>query len=361
MGLDAIQSETPEPWTEPIPSITTACGPEIIQVEPDKTYRIRAIGAQALSMVSFAFEDHDNMSVIAVDAGYVQPAVTDHMQIGGGQRFDFLLRTKTERELQSLGKSMFWIQLESRYRPINVTSYALLSYKTSPHFNKTVPSSPPADAPLSLTNEGQDWLEYTLQPLYPNSFPGAQEVSRQVVLTSAQLLAQSGVFWSVNNRTWTESNEHLGNTSYSTTKPNVGTPYLVSIFEYGEQAIPDYNTAVQNYGGWDPTLNVYAAKVGEIIDIILVNEPNGMSGGFDAHPWHIHGAHVYDLGSGPGIYNSTANEERLSRYNPVLRDTTWLYKYTTGDDVGTDKKYTSQGWRAWRLRVENPGCVLPFT
>jgi L-ascorbate oxidase len=354
-GLDADESQTPEPWTKPDPSVETACGPEIIEVEPDKTYCMRAIGGQALSMISFAFEDHQNLSIISADAGYTRPTETDRIQIGGGQRFDFLLHTKTESELQMLGKSIFWVQLETRYRPTNVTSYALLSYKTDQRFNSSIPSSPPADAPLNLPNHVQNWMEYTLEPLEPNGFPSTHEVSRQVYLTSAQLSAQNGLFWTANNRTWTETNQHLGNTSYNTTSSSVGIPYLVNVYEHGEKSIPNYETAVQNYGGWDPELNVYVAKVGEVIDIILINEPDGLVGGFDIHPWHIHGGHVYDLGSGPGVYNTTANEKKLNGYNPVLRDTTYLYKYTTADDVGANDDYTSQGWRAWRMRVEDAG------
>lgn len=64
---------------------------------------------------------------------------------------------------------------------------------------------------------------------------------------------------------------------------------------------------------------------------------------------------MYDLGSGPGEYDAEKNEERLKGYNPVLRDTTMLYKYTESELVGEGLNYTSQGWRAWRLRVETPG------
>ncbi len=299
-GLDANQSQTPEPWSVPNPSLETSCGPEIIHVEPGKTYRIRAIGGQALSLVSFAIEDHDNVSVIAADAGYVQPTETDHIQIGSGQRFDFLLRTMSESELRRSGKSNFWIQLDTRLRPVNVTSYALLSYNTSLNIDHTVPTSPPTQPPLNITNEVQDWLEYALQPLQPNDFPTAAEVSRQVVLTSAQLLANNYLYWSANNRTWAESNEHLDDTPYNTTTPSVGIPYLGQRLPKRRGRYPRLSTQQSSStAAGTRKLNVYAAKAGEVIDIILVNEPNGLFGGFDAHPWHIHGGHVYDLGSGP--------------------------------------------------------------
>lgn len=156
-----------------------------------------------------------------------------------------------------------------------------------------------------------------------------------------------------------QSSEQEDGTPYYLTSTPAEGPYLVNIYKEGENAIPDYETAVQKHGGWDPEMNVYAAEVGEVIDIILINEPNGLSGGFEPHPWHIHGGHVYDLGSGPGTYNAAENEKKLEGYNPVLRDTTWLYKYTTTDEDGPDsnKNYTSQGWRAWRLRVNDAGYV----
>ncbi|KAI9735469.1 MAG: hypothetical protein M1818_006475 [Claussenomyces sp. TS43310] len=358
LGLDGNDSQTPEPWTKSEPPVVSTCGPEVIQVEPGKTYRMRMIGGSALNLVSLGFEDHPELSVMAADGRYTKLAYTDRIQIAGGQRYDFLLRTKTEDELRRLGKTAFWVQLEGRYRPINVTSYALLSYTSDLAFNQTTALAPPAKAPLTIPNTIQNWLEYTLEPLEPNGFPSADKVNRQVFLSSAQLTATSGVFATVQNHTWTESNQHLGNTSFNEKDPTVGTPYLVDIYRHGDAAIPDYETTVQKHGGWDPNFNVYVAKVGEIIDIILVNEPDGLSIGFDIHPWHIHGGHVYDLGSGPGTYNATTNEERLNGYNPVLRDTTMLYKYTEGEYVGENMNFTSQAWRAWRLQVQDAGVWM---
>lgn len=324
-------------------------------MKPNQSYRFRTIAGVALSPLVFALEDHDNLTIIAADGKYTQPAETNMIQIGSGQRYDFILRTKTESELQKLGKSLFWIQLETRYRQQNNTFYALISYDTDSDTNQTVPSAPPTMRPIHIPYSIQTWMEYTLEPLKDNDFPAADQVTRQVFLSSAQYLTQSGIFWTVDNRTWTEEDERQDKKAFNDTGMSDNAPYLVKVYEEGSKAIPNYENAVQHHGGWDPQLNVYTAKVGEIIDIVLINEPNGNAGGFDTHPWHIHGDHVYDLGSGRGTYNATDNEIKLQGYRPVLRDTSFLYKYTAGDDAVAADAYTNQGWRAWRLRVTNPG------
>ena len=359
------------PWTPP-PNHPLSCEPEVFEVEPDKVYRFRAIGATALSPLTFAFEDHDSLEVITVDGSYVQEAETDRIQILSGQRFDFLLRTKTTEELLALGnKSFYWIQIENRFRPWNITGYAAIRYKIPGLGGSTITIPPqPATTPVTVAYDIDDvttWLENTLVPLQPNRFPTAEEVTRTVYITNADLApkgARNRNFWTVNNRTWTDSDENLNGTAYDLNKtaPDVGIPYLVDVYLSGEAAIPDYNTAVAEYGGWDPATNTYPAKRNEVIDIIFINQPNNYTGGFDTHPWHVHGGHVYDVGGGPGTYNATDNELRIKNEGrqPVLRDSVPLYKYTYTDDIGVVPPYTDQGWRAVRLRVADAGYVIPL-
>lgn len=364
LGADETQSD--EPW-QASPA-NDECSPEVIQVAPNSTYRLRFIGGVVQTSVAIVFEDHDSLDVINVDGAYTKPAEVDRIQLGSGQRYDLLLRTKTEEELSLLGKSLFYIQIESRYRPVNVTSYAFLQYVGAANStvasigDRTIPGSPPATPPLNITTAIQDWLEYTLEPLEDNDFPSADQVTRTVYLYNAQLHAPGGQsFWSVNNHTWTEGNQHLNHTSYYHVANNSGVPYLVDVYQRGEAAIPDFELAVSQYGGWDPNLNVYPAKIGEIVDIVLINEPTGTIGGFDVHPWHLHGGHAYDLGSGPGMYDASANEAKMASmgYKPALRDTVQLYKYVDSNLVGDAAAvYTPQGWRAWRLRVQDAGVWM---
>jgi L-ascorbate oxidase len=73
---------------------------------------------------------------------------------------------------------------------------------------------------------------------------------------------------------------------------------------------------------------------------------------------HIHGGHVWDLGSGEGNYDSAANEQKLAGFTPAKRDTTFLYKYVDSDGIGTLTPYKTYGWRAWRLRVDDAGVWM---
>lgn len=257
------------------------------------------------------------------------------MQIDSGQRFDILLQTKSQQELRRSNKTSFSIQFETRARPKTVVSYAVLAYGRP---DTTLPSTPP----LSLPQDVANWLEYSLEPLVPNNFPSAAEVTRTVHLKSMHI--DKGATWSINDASWREA--------------DASSPYLVSIYENGQAAIPSYDEAIKN-GGHDPVLNAYPARIGEVLEIIFENEPYPSDGSFDVHPWHAHGGHFYDIGSGTGLYNATANEEKLKGYNPVMRDTTMLYKGLPGANLtGAGPPSQYQSWRGWRLRVENAGVWM---
>ena len=211
-ALNAEQVNTLPPYsTSPLDASLT-CAPEVVEVEPGCTYRVRTLGGMALGLVTYQFQQHDTLTVIAADGQYTLPVDTDHINIAPGQRFDYLLHTKTMEELNALNKTMFWIQLELRYRTANVTSYAILKYNVKGMVDEDVPPLPPARRPLKLSNNPQSWLEYELSPLRDNKFPSSSEVTRTVYLSSDQLnpfnrnpptsLTSNYSFWTVNNRTW---------------------------------------------------------------------------------------------------------------------------------------------------------------
>ncbi|TAQ83117.1 hypothetical protein B7494_g8559 [Chlorociboria aeruginascens] len=319
---------------------SSRCDLASIMVEPEKTYRFRFIGGTALSFVTLAFEDHMVMTVIEADGDYTKPVDITHLQIGSGQRFSVLFKTKKRGELSKL---QFFMQIETRDRPSLTRSYAILSYKLPS--SKRVPLSiaprltlPTEKAPLILPPTELGWLDYKLLSLYPNpDFPSTSDVARRIIIRTHQVIGNGSIIWAQNESPWIESFPKE--------------PYLVSLYKNNSLEFPSLERAHANHG-IDPVTRTFPAAIGEVIEIIIQNTGSDV-GGVDLHPFHAHGAHYYDLGSGSGTYDPVANEENLRGLDLAKRDTTMLYKYAEKTIPKSD-----MGWRAWRLRVTEPGVWM---
>jgi FtsP/CotA-like multicopper oxidase with cupredoxin domain len=154
---------------------------------------------------------------------------------------------------------------------------------------------------------------------------------------TVQQIVNGSITWAENGLPWTRDFPRK--------------PYLVDLYEHDESGLPNYAAAVAN-GGMDNATRAFPAKLGEVLEIVIQNS-GATNGGLDVHPFHAHGAHVYDIGSGNGTYDAEKNEERLRGTHPVKRDTTMLYRYEATTVPGADA-----GWRAWRLRVTEPGVWM---
>lgn len=333
-----------------------SCQLPVVEVAPGQTYRLRFIGATSLAHSILAFEGHDNLTVVAVDGGqYTQPASTERMQLGSGQRFDVLLTTKSAAELAAEGnKTDFYIQFETRDRPAVFRGYGVLRYNMAGGSNSSsAPASPPPAPIFNLPNATYDWLEgpAALQPLTPDpAYPTLAEVTRRIVVDVRQLINPSTnqTIWTLNDLTW---NEHVA----------YPVPLLVDIYLRGDAAMPDFAAAAASNLSWDPRTKSFPAEVGEVLEIVLQNTGslvNG-NGGVDVHPFHAHGEHYFDIASGNGTYDPVAVEAARvaagggAGVQPVRRDTTMLYRYGTRTTAGADA-----GYRVWRLRVSEPGVWM---
>lgn len=324
-----------------VPNNTVAghgdCQLPVIEVQPDTTYRFRFIGAGAISMVQIAFEGHTDLQIIAADSQYTKPHKIDYIQVAPGQRFDAIIHTKSAAELARANKTDFYIQFQTQDRPKIYTGYGVLRYPGS----GTKITTQPAVKPLNTRHPPYDYLEYTLEPLKPNDFPQAHEVTRRVIIDNVQVMNKT-IVWDQDGLSWTEN------------LPQNSPPYLVNIYKNGPSAMPNYTAALAN-NDWDPKTLAWPAKIGEVLEVIIQNTGSRVknNGGVDSHPWHLHGHHGHDCGRGPGVYDPVENEKKLKGYNPVLRDTTNLYRYNAQGVAGE-----VNSWRCWRIRVKNPGCWM---
>ncbi|KAJ8101982.1 Cupredoxin [Lipomyces tetrasporus] len=312
-----------------------SCSMAKIRLEPAKLYRIRFIGATALSFVSLGFQGHNNMSIIEVDGEYTKAHNVDYLQIGPGERFSVLLKSKSRRELKrdrANGIDQYFLQIETRERPTSMRAYAALIYAGASLEESPVPRKPP----LTLPTTTLGWLDYKLRPLKPNNFPTLSEVTRRVTITVEQVVNNS-ITWKQNGFSWTESFPKA--------------PYLVLLYDGQYSMFPSYESAIAN-GGMDNLTRAFPAKIGEVLEIVIQNT-GSTSGGLDVHPFHAHGAHYYDIGSGNGTYDVVENEKLLKGIEPIRRDTTMLYRYGSTTMPGAHA-----GWRAWRLRVTTPGVWM---
>lgn len=166
------------------------CMPEIIDVIPGQTYRMRFIGRTAISLVTLGIEDHKNLTIIEADGEYTKPFTTDHLQVATGQRFSILFTAKSEDEIRATNKTQYWIRYETRDRPTLTTGYALLRYRQ--HGSRVpLPADLPSNPPVTLPKEVNNWLEYSLESLNPlDTFPTLSEVTRTIYITEAQFLAK---------------------------------------------------------------------------------------------------------------------------------------------------------------------------
>lgn len=314
---------------------TGSCQLAAISVEPGLSYRLRFIGGTALSLVSLAIESH-NISIIEADGHYTKPMNASFLQIGSGQRYSVLLTAKSEAELQTADKRHFYIQLTTLARPETLTNFAVLQYSGGTEVDlKSVPSPPP----LPVASIVQGWMDYKLEPLIVDpDFPKLNEVTRRIIVDVHQNVSEH-VIWLQSGYDWVENFPK--------------SPYLVDIYKGKLNTNQSYRRAISRGNGFDNITRTFPAQMGEVLEIVWQNEGAFTNGGVDAHPFHAHGRHVYDVGGGDGKYNATANEERLKLSHPIQRDTSILYRYRKETQA-----LAPSGWRAWRIRVTDAGVWM---
>ncbi|KAI9893126.1 MAG: hypothetical protein M1814_000674 [Vezdaea aestivalis] len=328
-----------------IPNTTqgnSSCSLAKIRIDYNKTYRLRMISAAVLSFVVLGFSDHSNMSIIEADGSYTQEHSTEFLEIGGGQRYSVLwhsLYQVTVEANRAKNITKYYMQYKTLDRPEVFQSYAIFEYPDS-KANSALPSydAPPPVPPLTLPNTST--IDYPLRPLTPTPhYPKLSEVTRRVTI-KVQQVVNGTVVWFQNGLAWTEA-----------VQP---TPYLIALYDNNEDALPSFDAAI-THQGMDNLTRAFPAQIGEVLEIVIQNSGSLPAGGLDSHPFHAHGQHYWDIGSGNGTYDPEANEKRLEAlgYQPILRDTSMLYRYGLNTTAQIDA-----GWRAWRIRVESPGAWL---
>lgn len=75
--------------------------PFILHVKPNTTYRLRLVGASSLAFLNFGIEGH-SLTVVEAETTLTRPMSVKFLDVGPGQSYSVLLKTKTVRELSKV-------------------------------------------------------------------------------------------------------------------------------------------------------------------------------------------------------------------------------------------------------------------
>ncbi|PLW26780.1 hypothetical protein PCASD_23425 [Puccinia coronata f. sp. avenae] len=339
------------------------CHHHRISVKPGRTYRVRVIGITVLTYLYFGIEGHNNLSVIEVDGGYVRPASTKHIQLHSGQRYSFLLKTKSREELERLGSQRdFWGRIETRWRPIRDQGAFVLHYEddSTPIYNNNrthsassnfdlsrepLPDTPTFKKLVPLPDEGNTWLTGSFEPLDSHEIaPKAADVTRRLTITGQQRKAADGhINWFVNGQKYVE------------TQPEV--PFLVKA--YTTKLKPNYEAAAKN-NGFDEILGAYPVKLNDVVEFVILNQASTVNV-TEAHPWHLHGQAFYVVAHGTGEFTEAKLAvAEASSPKHIRRDTEVIFSTEQGASYTntTVPEGTVTGWMVLRMKAKTPGAFL---
>lgn len=87
-----------------------ACTYSNIEIEPEKTYLFRFIGATINTFAGIAIQDH-NLTIVQVDGGsWIEPYETNYLEIHSGQRYSVIIKGKSLEELE-VTKKFNYVQI----------------------------------------------------------------------------------------------------------------------------------------------------------------------------------------------------------------------------------------------------------
>lgn len=349
-----------------------------IQVDYEKTYRLRFVGATSLMYVSIAIlkplsapfgnatqegsVGMEKLTLIEADGSYLNAFDVDYLEFTTGQRYSALYKSKSRSEVQKDGSGgVYWMRIESRWRA-GPSMWVKITYPSSSS-TALPPLEKGSENTQLLPKETFGWVTSQLSPLsipggpawwYGNQMPSDSEVTRTVVIDTQQVKfypSLKGVRWAENGEEYNESlptttpylvRTFLGDidfpsaSQFSSAMDNpTSSPTLSGMHDIISNTTEEMEAAKQRHWaqGYDQSLNMYFAKQGEVIDIILVNRPSALSNSTEIHPWHMHSHKHWTRTIQPGTFNFTSLSKLYSTtphspsgYNyPIQRDTTVVY------------------------------------
>ncbi|KAL5698406.1 laccase [Ranunculus cassubicifolius] len=333
----------------------------IMRVIQGKTYLLRIVNAGLDDHVFFKLAGH-TFTVVAVDARYTQPYITDVIVLSQGQTADVLFTAN-----QSIGTYYMGARAYSPTIPLQFaagTTTAIVEYQgANSTDNSTTPMMPVLPDFRDTATAHRFWSNLTSLILRnPHWSPVPLIVTERMFITVGLGLEPCGGDNMCTNPLGTQYrfSANMNNVSFlpSTTSISMLEAYYRNITGVFTENFPDTPPVVFNYT--DPRLEIQfpnvslgasaplvlipgketrvkRLKYGEVVNIVLQNTALLAA---ENHPMHFHGFDFYVLAQGFGNYHPIKDLLKYNLLNPQERNTIAV-------PIG--------GWAVIRFKAINPG------
>nr|KYP45700.1 Laccase-8 [Cajanus cajan] len=317
-----------------------------LKVKAGKTYLLRIINTNLITQVFFKLANH-NFTVVAIDAVYTPPLVTDVVVAGPGQTTDVLLEANQPIGSYYMAASVYYSTTAAFD---NTTARGLVVYQGSQSASPPMPLMPVYN---DTKTANKFYTNLTGLPIGPHWAACPDQVDQSLFMVFGVNLERChkngtclGPFGfnfsaSINNESFVLPSDvgvsmleafYKGVSGvYTRDFPN-GPPYE---FDYTS---PNTSLDFTRIFAHKST-KVKRVRFNSTVEIVL------QSTSFldvENHPMHLHGFNFYVLAQGYGNYNATRDREKFNLVNPQMRNT-----------IGVPRG----GWAVIRFKANNPGIM----
>ncbi|XP_022743596.1 laccase-7-like [Durio zibethinus] len=315
-----------------------------LKVEQGKTYLLRIINAALNNQLFYKIANH-KMTVVAIDASYTKPYVTDVVVSGPGQTVDVLLTADQPVGSYYMGAIPY---ASAAVQFDNTTTRGVIDYDGAP--SSATPLMPALPAFNDTPTANKFYTNITGLVGGPHWEPVPRKVDHKMFVTiglGLQVCPANSTCQGPKLSASMNNKSFVLPTSLSLLQAfffNASTGVYTTDFPAEPLIKFDYTNASINNNQlllFPPKgTKVTKLKFNSTVEIIFQNTAILA---VENHPMHLHGFNFHVLAQGFGNYNHTAVRKKLNFINPQIRN-------TIGVPVG--------GWAVIRFTANNPGAWI---
>lgn len=317
-----------------------------LKVQQGKTYLLRIVNAALNNQLFFKVADH-KMTVVAVDASYTKPYVTDVVLVAPGQTTDVLLTANQAAGAYYMAARPY---ASAPNLPVdNTTTRGIIMYENAP--SKTVMA--PKMLALPALNDTPTAHKFnsniTSHVGAPHWVPVPCHVDEHMYVTVGLGLEPCGKNQTCQGPSGQKLSASMNNASFQLpSKLSMLEAFFFDVKGIYTTDFPNKPPLKFDYTNTSNSLNtallfapkktsVKKVKYNATVEMILQDTSLIL---FDNHPMHIHGFNFHVLAQGFGNFDPARDRKKFNLVDPQIRN-------TVGVPVG--------GWAAIRFTANNPG------